>query len=310
MSRRNRGRKHRVRRFKEGMGMLFYNDAFGGLVPTDFETPTSGPLPMLPPAKGVDTKKDDDKKAKTYSTGTYYRNCDHVQDPFKIGDRFLLVTASTDLTKAKLGNFTKHNLVYPDMGVYMDSGWKYKLEQDPPPLPSYPSKPTPPTKPNIEVYGSGVDIDLDLSDLMGEYEEQLVEYEKALERHEKAVARYEERKKERDNLTKEYLWPFLFIDWPDRGIIDVNLADRVVKYMLKEIKAGKILDTGCMGAHGRTGTLLAMLLIEEEGLAAGAAIEEVRARHCNRAIESDSQVRAIFGFDGRLATEADVKKYR
>lgn len=249
------------------------------------------------------------KQAQTYYST--YKKCNHVQDPFPIKGGFkLLLTGGHDLMKPDLSptKFTEAGLVLPDFGVYLDNGWKYKLETDPPGLPARPSSPSLPNKPLIETFG-GMEADIDLTEVLAEYQQELAEYEEEKAAYEKALARWEKKKEARDKMPKTYLWPFSLVSWPDRGIIPVQMAERLINFMREQLHAGKLMDVGCAGAHGRTGTLLAMLLIDEEDLHPAKAIEEVRARHCNKAIESDSQVRLIFGYGGLIATKEEVKKY-
>lgn len=65
-------------------------------------------------------------------------------------------------------------------------------------------------------------------------------------------------------------------------------AQRLIKYA----KAGNLVVTYCVGSHGRTGTVLATCI----GLLEPTVdpIDEVRARHCEHAVETQSQVNAIF----------------
>ena len=78
------------------------------------------------------------------------------------------------------------------------------------------------------------------------------------------------------------------VNWPDRGVIPVEDLDSLTGYLLRKIRNGEIVETGCYGAHGRTGTLLAALLVAE-GAMPNEAISQVRTRHCKQAIETKSQ---------------------
>lgn len=237
-----------------------------------------------------------------------YRWCDHVQEKFQVGDHTLLVTANTDLTYKVLSEFD--NLVVPDFGVYLDGGWPNKLTVEAQPLPPYPTKPSSPPNPNVRVFGNMAEVQFDMAEILVEYQQELDAYNKALKEYDKKLAEYNKAKDLKDKGPKEYRWPFMLVDWPDRGIISVHLADRIVSYILKELAAGKVIDVGCAGAHGRTGTLLSMLLIDAEGLSPAEAIIEARKRHCKKIIESETQIRAIFGFGGLTATSKEVKALR
>lgn len=99
----------------------------------------------------------------------------------------------------------------------------------------------------------------------------------------------------------------IYVSWPDFGEIGQDRLRRVVGKMTRALKEGRSVETGCMGGHGRTGTLLAATLIHVEGLSARDAIKQVRKRYCQRTVESPSQVRMLFEFAGEEYTQADVK---
>ncbi len=85
-------------------------------------------------------------------------------------------------------------------------------------------------------------------------------------------------------------WPWLYVNWPDYGVPgDVELLCQVVKWTLEQIKAGVVVETGCMGGHGRTGTFLACLLAAQK-TDPGEAIRYIRDTYCSEAIESEKQV--------------------
>lgn len=88
-----------------------------------------------------------------------------------------------------------------------------------------------------------------------------------------------------------------YIDWPDYGL--PTLSDQymwqVVDQVTDMLLDGKFIETGCMAAHGRTGTFVGLLELQvryrmgmelpmhEE------IVQYVRDGHCPRAVESDSQ---------------------
>ena len=79
------------------------------------------------------------------------------------------------------------------------------------------------------------------------------------------------------------------------------VVNQLIRFTLTKLHEGKKVDIGCMGGHGRTGTFLALLLIRVEKLSAKAAIEAVRSRHCQNAIESRAQEDFIYAFAGERA---------
>ena len=90
----------------------------------------------------------------------------------------------------------------------------------------------------------------------------------------------------------------IFISWPDMGEIGNETFRRLIGRVGREIKEGREVEIGCVGAHGRTGTLLAGLLHRVEKLPPGEAIKEVRRRYCDRAVESAKQENMIYRLAG------------
>jgi len=79
-----------------------------------------------------------------------YVRCDHVQDVVPIGEHYVLVTGGHDIMAPDLRKLQegKNELVFPDLGVYLDGGWKSKLELDK----KRPAYPTEPKFPKIEAF--------------------------------------------------------------------------------------------------------------------------------------------------------------
>lgn len=69
---------------------------------------------------------------------------------------------------------------------------------------------------------------------------------------------------------------------------DVASFRKLVEYIKGQLGEGKTVHCGCIGGHGRTGTLFAALLKEVEGEVD--AITKIRSIYCKRAVESDSQI--------------------
>jgi hypothetical protein len=89
----------------------------------------------------------------------------------------------------------------------------------------------------------------------------------------------------------------VMLDWPDFGIPDLDFIPMVdiVAWMLEQMAAGVRMETACMGGHGRTGTMLACLLVAQ-GVTPGKAMERVRADHCKKAIENTKQGEFVAAF--------------
>lgn len=88
----------------------------------------------------------------------------------------------------------------------------------------------------------------------------------------------------------------LYIDWTDYSVPDgdMPMVD-IVTWMLAEMGKGVRFETACMGGHGRTGTMLAMLLTAQ-GVLPGAAINRVREHHCAKGIENAKQAEYVAEF--------------
>ena len=105
-----------------------------------------------------------------------------------------------------------------------------------------------------------------------------------------------------ETLTDYYEIPKVFIKWPDMGVIDVDTLDDVVNWCKAQIIEGEKLQIGCIGAHGRTGTLLAAILIRE-GATAEEAIKKVRGEYCTKAIESKAQENLLTRYEETFLRE-------
>ena len=105
-------------------------------------------------------------------------------------------------------------------------------------------------------------------------------------------------------------WPSMaFIDWRDGAAPDDSIS-ACADWTLDQWKAGKNIQFGCFGAHGRTGTFLALLLLRA-GFADSAydAVEQVRTNFiCDKAVETPKQVEYLLAEAKRLGmTEPEGK---
>lgn len=83
-----------------------------------------------------------------------------------------------------------------------------------------------------------------------------------------------------------------FIPWQDYGLptCSFETAALAIKTTFDQALIGHTVEVGCMGGHGRTGTILAcMALLSDEDLSPRGAIAWVRKVHCNEAIETNEQ---------------------
>ena len=83
--------------------------------------------------------------------------------------------------------------------------------------------------------------------------------------------------------------PAVFFPWKDYGVPELDPALELITWTLEQLRAGEVIETGCMGGHGRTGTFLACLLAAQ-GVKPGSAVERVKTKHCKSAIETEEQV--------------------
>jgi len=92
----------------------------------------------------------------------------------------------------------------------------------------------------------------------------------------------------------------IVIPWPDCGAINLSMLKSLVQTVREKLEAGETIDIACLLGHGRTGTLLACLLVDIEGLAPDAAISEVRHRHCEHAVEFEEQEELVRSYSWEM----------
>jgi hypothetical protein len=84
------------------------------------------------------------------------------------------------------------------------------------------------------------------------------------------------------------IWP-----WEDYGIPDDRRTfEKAIRWLLKQAEKGKVIEIGCMGGHGRTGTVLACLLVLQ-GLSPSNAFGRVQSEYCLEAVESRAQYQFV-----------------
>jgi hypothetical protein len=84
-------------------------------------------------------------------------------------------------------------------------------------------------------------------------------------------------------------WPHAHVEWPDFGIPDdaASVVGRL-EDVLRRARAGEVVEIGCLGGHGRTGTALACLAALSSHPPTD-AVAWVRANYCPKAVETDGQ---------------------
>ena len=108
-----------------------------------------------------------------------------------------------------------------------------------------------------------------------------------------------------DDLYDKSTVPTMYVNWRDMGTINLRELSQAVIWCLRRVEEGHKLSIGCYGAHGRTGTLLASLLVYQ-GSTAKEAIARVRKDHCNKAIETVPQEKLVADFEEALAKDKDI----
>lgn len=119
------------------------------------------------------------------------------------------------------------------------------------------------------------------------------------------------KKVKQDKTKKEPLFTQqVILDWPDFNVPSeaLPMVD-IVQWMLQQMEAGKKFETACMGGHGRTGTMLALLLVAQ-GMPPGSAIARVRKHHCSKGIENEKQGRYVAEFYKMVHGNEDWKKVK
>ena len=93
-------------------------------------------------------------------------------------------------------------------------------------------------------------------------------------------------------------WPHAHVDWPDFGLpADPAAFVASLEDVLARARRGEVVELGCLGGHGRTGTALACLAtlagVEND------PVDWVRSTYCERAVETDDQ--AVFARQTRTS---------
>ena len=91
-------------------------------------------------------------------------------------------------------------------------------------------------------------------------------------------------------------WPHAHVDWPDFGVPeDLDALRRALRDLLDRARGGEVVEVGCLGGHGRTGTALACLAVLT-GTPADEAVAWVRANYCAHAVETEAQEALVAAF--------------
>lgn len=91
-------------------------------------------------------------------------------------------------------------------------------------------------------------------------------------------------------------FPAIIVPWTDRGVIEMDMLMWLVNGIIAKMEAGKLVEVGCLGGHGRTGTLIACVLGKVENLTARQAILTLRDRYCEKVVETAAQCLLIAAY--------------
>lgn len=91
-------------------------------------------------------------------------------------------------------------------------------------------------------------------------------------------------------------YDIIYIRWADRGTIEPEALVPVIAKIIEYLKAGKKVEIGCFGGHGRTGTVAACLLGIVEGISGEDAIVQLRTRYCDHTVEGKAQEQFVIRF--------------
>lgn len=101
----------------------------------------------------------------------------------------------------------------------------------------------------------------------------------------------------------QIVYPIKDMDVPQ----NLEQFTNLLKYIEKELLAGKKVFVGCIGGHGRTGTVLAALVKQMTGNED--AITYVRENYCNKAVESKAQIEFLHTNFGIKKVESSKPEY-
>jgi protein-tyrosine phosphatase len=94
-------------------------------------------------------------------------------------------------------------------------------------------------------------------------------------------------------------WPADVIDWPDFGLPnDPDSAAATIEAAFDRARRGELVEVGCLGGSGRTGTVVACMALLA-GVPAGDAVTWVRSAYKPSAVETPEQEEWVEWFAGR-----------
>jgi hypothetical protein len=104
------------------------------------------------------------------------------------------------------------------------------------------------------------------------------------------------------------LYPYLIVEWSDGQSLPEKQLSILVNGIISNLHEGKKVEIGCMGGHGRTGTLAACVIGKEMGWNARETIKYLRDTYCDEAVETRVQIEAVDDFLGMVLSDEEVLK--
>ena len=93
-------------------------------------------------------------------------------------------------------------------------------------------------------------------------------------------------------------WPADIVAWPDFGLpADPEVAARQITDAFLRARGGELVEVGCLGGSGRTGTVLACMAVLA-GVPAAEAVAWVREAYRPQAVETAEQEAWVQWFAG------------
>ena len=91
-------------------------------------------------------------------------------------------------------------------------------------------------------------------------------------------------------------WPAELVAWPDFGLPDApEVAARQITDAFGRAQRGELVEVGCLGGSGRTGTVLACMAVLA-GVEPSEAVTWVRRNYRPEAVETSAQERWVAWF--------------
>lgn len=96
-------------------------------------------------------------------------------------------------------------------------------------------------------------------------------------------------------------WPATLIEWEDFGLpLDQEMAVNQIEVAFERARRGELVEVGCVGGRGRTGTVLACMAVLA-GVPARDAVAWVRSAYHPGAVETVEQEAWVQWFAHRIA---------